>query len=241
MVKYWELYALGNRRKILLPLTYKPQPFQLSGMFRSGGEQVDAGGIDGTVAQHIGQLYNIPGNPVEGGGKQVPQIMGEYLARFHPGPGAQRLHDPPDLKAGQRTPVFGAKNSAGDDFLLFGVFHQLAAQPAGEQNGAQLALEGDIRLSPLSGFHSYVFHLTHPDARGANGFQQQGGDVFSLCLCCSYQFLIVLPCQVPGGLPEHLPLDLQELGPAILPAQEMKQTVEGRELNIDRSRSIALF
>ena len=39
--------------------------------------KLDAGGVDGAVAQHIRQLHDVPGDPIEGGRKQVAQVVRE--------------------------------------------------------------------------------------------------------------------------------------------------------------------
>lgn len=48
-------------------------------MLRAGGQQVDPGGLNGTVAQNIRQLHHVLTGPVKGPGEQVPQIVGEDL------------------------------------------------------------------------------------------------------------------------------------------------------------------
>lgn len=100
-------------------------------MLGPGGQEIYASGFNGAMPQYIGQLHNIPCGPVEGGGKQVPQIMREYFGGRDPGQDAQPFHVPPDLAAGQALSVFGEKNFAGDGFLLFGIFEQLPAQFSG--------------------------------------------------------------------------------------------------------------
>ena len=57
--------------------------------------------------------------------------------------------------------------------MLSGVLEQLAAQLAGEEDGADLALEGDIRLTGTGGLHSDIAHLADSDAGGADCFHDQ--------------------------------------------------------------------
>ena len=73
-----------TRRYILFQLANQPQKFQLSRVLRPGGPQVDPGGVDGAVAQHIRQLYDIPGRLIKDAGEQVAQVVGEYFAGLHP-------------------------------------------------------------------------------------------------------------------------------------------------------------
>ena len=50
-------------------LRNKPQSLQLPGMFYTGGDEVDTGGLDTGVPQHIRQLCYIPAGAVERTGK----------------------------------------------------------------------------------------------------------------------------------------------------------------------------
>ena len=61
----------------------QPQLIQGPGMLGAGGDEVDAGGFDGTVSQHIRQMRQIFFNGIERPGKQMPQIMGKYLSGLH--------------------------------------------------------------------------------------------------------------------------------------------------------------
>ena len=134
----------GSERAILF-LCNQSQPLQCPGVFRAGGDEVDAGGLDGAVAQHVRQLRHVPADLVERPGEQVAQVVGEDLGGLHPRPGAQGLHLRPDLFPGQAPSASGEKDLTGGDFLSPGVFEQLPAQLARQQDGADLALEGDLR------------------------------------------------------------------------------------------------
>ena len=106
----------------------QPQLIQGPGMLGAGGDEVDAGGLDAAVAQQVRQLDDVPAGPVEHHSKQVPQIVGEHLARVHPGVPAQPLHLRPDLPAAQLFSAFGAKDCTGGGFLFLGVLEQLPAE-----------------------------------------------------------------------------------------------------------------
>ena len=54
---------------------------------------------------------------------------------------AQRFHLRPDLPAGDAFFVSGEKNLAGSDFLFPGVFEELAAELARQQDGPDLAFK----------------------------------------------------------------------------------------------------
>ena len=117
-------------------LTDQTHPFHLSDMLRFGGDEIEPGCFNTGMAQHIRQLCHIPANPIEGLGKQVPQIVRKYLGRHNSRFFAQRLHLRPDLPAAQPFSVSGEEYLAGDDFSFFGVFLQLPAEFSREQDGA---------------------------------------------------------------------------------------------------------
>ena len=47
-------------------LCNEPQPLQGPPVLRAGGQQVDAGGLHGAVAQHVRQLRHVAARPVKG-------------------------------------------------------------------------------------------------------------------------------------------------------------------------------
>ena len=117
--------------------------------------------------------------------------------------------------------------------MLFGVFQQLAAQLTRQKDGANLALEGDFRLPGPGRLHGEVFDLADPDAGGADGLDQQGQPRFPPGPCRGGEGVVVGPGQVPAFVPEHPPLESEELDPAVLPAQEAEQAVEGGQRPVD--------
>ncbi len=70
-------------------------------MLQAGEDQVNSGGFDAGVAQHIRQLHDIFTCVIENRGKQMPQVVGEHLGGHHPRRFAQALHLPPDLLSRQ--------------------------------------------------------------------------------------------------------------------------------------------
>ena len=58
-------------------LRNKSQPLQLLGVFYAGRDEVNAGGLNTGVPQHIRQFCHIPTGSVERPGKQMPQVVGE--------------------------------------------------------------------------------------------------------------------------------------------------------------------
>ena len=47
----------------------QPQLIQGPGMLGAGGDEVDAGGLNTGMPQHISQFGHIPARPIEGSGK----------------------------------------------------------------------------------------------------------------------------------------------------------------------------
>ena len=133
----------------------QPQLIQGPGMLGAGGDEVDAGGLDAGVAQHVSQLCHIPAHPVETPGKQVAQVVGKDLGRSDPGRPAHPLHLCPDLLPGHGPAASGEEQLAGGDFFLPGGLLQLPAQLPRQKDGADLPLQGDLRpaLPHLSLIH----------------------------------------------------------------------------------------
>ena len=121
-------------------LRYKSQSVQLPLVFRPGGQEVDAGGLEAGMAQHIRQLHDVTAGPVKGRGEQMAKVVGKDLAGRDPRRLAQPLHLRPDLTAAEGRPVSGEKDLAGGDFLFPGVLQQPTAQSVRKKNSTDLAL-----------------------------------------------------------------------------------------------------
>lgn len=122
-------------------------------MLRAGRAQIDPGGVDGAVPQHVGQLYDVAGGLIEGGGEQMPQIMGKDLRSRHARFFAQSFQDPPDGLSGEGPAVFGEEDLTGGDFLFSGEPEQLPAQFFGQEDGADFSLQRDIGPPGPTGLH----------------------------------------------------------------------------------------
>ena len=117
---------------LILSLTNQPQLFQLPGMVRTAGNQIDAGRLDRAVTKKGSQLHHITENLVKRPGKEVPKIMGKNLGGRNPRLSAQRLHFRPYLFPGQPAPASGEKDLARGNFIFTGVLPQLPAQLLGQ-------------------------------------------------------------------------------------------------------------
>lgn len=138
---------------IYIVLFHKSQPFQLPLVFFAGGDEVEPRGFQRAVPQHVRQLGYVPANVVKGPGEQVAQVVGEHFRGRHPSLAAQGFHLCPNLLAGEGLSVSGAKHRAGSGFFFFGVLQQLFPQLAGDEDGAYLSLEGNLRPAFPQGLH----------------------------------------------------------------------------------------
>lgn len=77
----------------------KTQPLDLPPVFRSGGHNIDSGGVDGAVTQDIGKLCDVLFDTVKGAGEKLSQIVGKHLGRLYPGRFTQLFHSRPDVAA----------------------------------------------------------------------------------------------------------------------------------------------
>ena len=171
----------------------------------------------------------------------MPQVVGKDLGRLHPYIFAHPLHLRPDLPAAEGRPVSGEKDLAGGGLLLFGVLQQLATQLIREKDGADLAFQGDLRPPRFGGFHRDIPHLGYADAGGTDGLHQQGQTLLALRFCCGGEGVVVASGQVPAVIPEHSPLDLEKLHPAVRKSQKVQQTVQGGEHGVDAGGGVALL
>ena len=66
-------------------------------VFLPRGEDVNSGGVDVAVAQDIGKLGQVLVDGIEAAGKQMAEIVREYLSRRHSGRRADRFHHFPNI------------------------------------------------------------------------------------------------------------------------------------------------
>ena len=72
-----------------------------------------------------------------------------------------------------------------------------------------------------------------------DGLHQQGEPTPPQAAGRLHQPGVLLPAELPGGVPEQLPLHPQVLHPAVLPAQKSQQAVQGSQLAVDRGGGLA--
>ena len=135
----------------------QPQPLDFSAVLAAGGHDINAGSINAAMAQDICQLRNILFNPIESSGKELSQIVWEYLAGIYPGFLAQRFHLRPDTASIQRLSVSGDEDHAEANFFFLGIVQQQLSQLTRNQNGPALALAVYKDLAPL-----YILYSEEP-------------------------------------------------------------------------------
>ena len=93
--------------------------------------------------------------------------------------------------------------------MFSGILQQLPAQSAGNENGTDLALQGDLRPSLPGGLHSDIPHLADPDAAGTDGLHQQGKALLPLGPGVGEQAVVLLTGQFPAVLPDQAVLSFR--------------------------------
>ena len=102
-------------------LHHKSQPFYLASVFAAGGHDIYAGGVNAAVPQNIRKLGNVLFNAIKSTGKELAQIVGEYLGGLDPGSPAKAFHLRPDVASVKGPAVSCDKDSAALDVFLGGV------------------------------------------------------------------------------------------------------------------------
>lgn len=132
------------------------QAFDLPLVFGAGGEQVEACGFDGAVAEKIGEFDDVVIGAVKAARKEMAQVVRKDFGGRNAGFFGKGFHFRPNLFARERTAASGAKEHTGGGFLFSGVFLQFAAEFARQENGADFAFEGDVGTAGPEGFYGDV-------------------------------------------------------------------------------------
>ena len=133
-------------------LQHKAETLELSLMFDAAGDEIDACGLDGGMAEDIGESHDVVAAGVERCGKEMTQVMREHFAWCDAAELGEFFHIGPDFIARNGCTTCCEKDLTAGDFLLLGVFQQLAAQLAGDEDGADLTFEVDVGAFVLRGF-----------------------------------------------------------------------------------------
>lgn len=131
---------------------------------------VNACGLDRTMAKHIGKMWKVLFNRVKRAGKKVPQIMRKHLALFHMRRIAEPFHIVENICPVKRPAAFCAEYNAGVYMLPRCVFGKLFAKLIGNEHCAALTLQAYLRLPLFNGVGGYVAQFAYPYPRCAYGF-----------------------------------------------------------------------
>ena len=140
----------------------------------------------------------------------MPEIVRKYLAGLHACGFAQAFEFVPDLPPRNAFTAACEKYLTGSDFLLFGVFQQLAAQLRGKQDGANFALERNSGASRPCRFDRDIAQFADADTSRAKRFHDEFKAFLFACACCREQAVIFGAGQLTAGVPEKLTLDFEE-------------------------------
>lgn len=208
-------------------------------MLSAGGDEVESGGLDGGVTEHIGELGEVAGDFIECAGKEMPEIVRKDFAGFHAGEGAEIFHLTPDLLARERGAIARDEERPAGDALAAAIFGELAGEFAGQEDGADLALEGDGRTPLGSGFQGDVAQLGDADAGSADGLEDEREAVLAVGFGGGDKALILVTGQIAAGVAEELALQAQVLDLAVALADVLEPAADGGELGVDGGWLIA--
>ena len=209
-------------------------------MDRAGLRRVDPRGVDAGVAQDVRQPGEILLQGIKRPGEEVPEVVGEDLARRHAGALAEGLHIPPDVRPVQRPPVPREKHRSGGDFLFLQVGFQQAAQLVRQEHRPALALVADLRPAGLDGLGGDKAQLRHPNPGGTDGLDHQGQSRIFLPLGGLHQPDVLGPGQLLVLAQKQRLLDFQLPQAQVAEAAEGQKPVDRRQHRIDAGRGVGL-
>ena len=144
-------------------------------MLPEGGHKINPCRVDAAVPKDIRQKCDVLVCFVEAPGKELAEVVGEYLGCRYLRLAAQGFQHLPDVAAIQRSSAAGAEDDALGDPLLPGIAQQLRPQGTGDQDLPAFALAPHGHDVMLHRLHGEVLQLTDPDAGTAQSLQQQSG------------------------------------------------------------------
>ena len=92
----------------------------------------------------------------------------------------------------------------------------------------------------MQGLDGDKLQLRHPDPRGGQGLHEVVEPPVARPLRRGQQAQVVPLVQFPPRVPEEFPLAAEGFHPALPPAQEGEEGVQGRQLAVDRAGGVAL-
>ncbi len=190
------------------------------------GHGVAAGGLHAAVSKIVGQTDDILFLLIEAAGEKVAQVVGEYLAFFHPGAAAEGLHGAPDIAPVHGSAGSGYKYTAAGAVFLPAIVLQQLHQGGGQEDMAYFPLGIDAYGLLAQGFHGDGGELADPDPGAADGLDDAGEAAVRFPVSLTHQAFVVLPGQLPGLIQEELALDSWQTDAAFLSSYIFKVAVE---------------
>ena len=148
-------------------LYYQVQILHAAAVFRAGGYNIYPRGVYAAVPQNIGKLCKILFDFIKQPGKQMPQIMWEYLLGADICPRTQRFHFPPDVCSVKRLPQTRYKYHTFFYSFLCSILKQLLPQLLHKENRACFSLAANKRFAAPCRLHRYMLKLAYAYARAA--------------------------------------------------------------------------
>lgn len=226
---------------ILIPLNNKPELIQGSGTFVCGGCEIDAGGLDGGMTEHVGEADDVPVFLVKLNGEEMAQVVGKDFCFGDVRNGAEAFHLGPDLISCAGFSTHGAENGAVGDFIFASVAAKLALECAGEKDGADLSFEGDVGAAVGEGFCGDMAKLADADACGADGFDDESELVLADAIGSADESVVVVEAEGAVAVAKEGALDAQIFDAAICDLCETKIAVKGGEHSVDGAWGVAFF
>ena len=185
----WNFARFSNG--IFIPLNNKPKPIQCLGTFVCRNGEIDACGLDGGMAEHVGESDDISVFLIKTDGEEMAQIVRKYFFSSDAGLLTEAFHLGPDLVSCAGFSTHGAKNGAVGDFLFVDIVLQFMAEFCRQENDALFSFEGYCCASFVDGICGNVAELADADACGADGFHDEGKILFAIGMGCADQSTIV--------------------------------------------------
>ena len=226
---------------ILIPLNDKPELIQGSGTFVCGGCEIDAGGLDGGMTEHICKADDVSVFLVKLNGEEMAQVVGKDFCFGDVRDSAEAFHLGPDLISCAGFSTHGAENGAVGDLIFADVAAKLALERAGKEDGTDLSFEGDVGAAVGEGFCGDVAELADADAGGADGFDNEGKLVLAGAMGSADESVIVVEAEGTVAVAKEGALDAQIFDAAICDLCETKIAVEGGEHGVDGAWGVAFF
>lgn len=176
-------------------------------MFFAAGGEVDAGGVDGRMTEHVCQAHNVAAGGIKNGGKKMAQIVREHFLRVHTGTNGEVFHLAPYLSPGQTFSACGEKEFTAGDFLFCGVVKQFAAEAFWQENDTNFAFKRNVGTAAAGCFNGDVGEFGHTHAGGAERFHNQCQPLVATFARSGNKTVVVAAVKFARGIAKRAALD----------------------------------